>query len=214
MKTLADLQVKANVVGIMPMTENAISHNSYKPGDIVKSMSGKTVQIENTDAEGRLILADAITYVQKKYDPETIIDFATLTGSIIATFDEYICGLFTNDDGLAKEILQRGKEEQERFWQLPVYQEFYDAMKGDRADLANLSSLGKNAGAITGAAFIGSFVDKKKKWAHLDIAGTSFYTKKIGCFEKGASGFGLKTIVNLIDKMRCKNDLSKGRFTR
>ena len=200
-KTVAALELKVNVVCVVGAAYNAIEGTSYIPGDIYKSYLGKTVQIKNTDAEGRLVLADALAYVNEKYNPTCIVNLATLTGAIVASFGDIVAGLFSNDDQLAADLFQAGEATFERLWRLPVYEEYSRAMKGDLADLNNLSNLGRgHAGSITAAAFLKEFVGKTP-WAHLDIAGTAFNDKEAkGYVPKYGTGFGVRLIVEWLNE--------------
>ncbi|MBN2042812.1 MAG: leucyl aminopeptidase [Candidatus Aenigmarchaeota archaeon] len=198
MKTVSELNLKRNVVGIMPLAENMIGPKSFKPGSVIKSYSGKTVQIVDTDAEGRLILADAVTYAEKDMKADTIIDMATLTGSCVISFGEYVAAMLSNDDDLAKKLFDSGEETNERVWRMPAYKEYADEMKGDIADLKNVGyRRGRNAGTITAGMFIKSFIECKK-WAHIDIAGTAWYEKPMGYQPKDATGFGVRLITEFL----------------
>ena len=201
MKTLAMTNPKINVVGVISSAYNAIDGKSYIPGDTYKSYSGKTVEILNTDAEGRLILADAISYCIKKLQPTEIIDLATLTGAIISALGDSIAGLFSNNDALANALFQSGETVGERLWRLPVYEEHRESMKSDIADLRNMSKLKKGtAGSITAAAFLEHFVENIP-WAHLDIAGVSFNeSDSKGDISRFGTGFGVKLLVHYLTK--------------
>ncbi len=192
LKTLKDLKIKQNVVGIMSLAENCVSDRSYKPGDIFTSYSGKTVEIGNTDAEGRLVLADAISY-SKKFNPDTIIDLATLTGACMIALGEHISGLFTENDELAENLNKSSKKTFDRIWRLPMYEEIKDLMKSDFADINNLGS-NRFGGAIQGAVFLQKFVPEGVKWAHLDIAGPAFLAKANFYNPKGATGYGVRLL--------------------
>lgn len=199
MKTLNELNVKANVIAVVPLCENMIGPQSYKPGDVVTSYSGITVEIGNTDAEGRLILADAISYTKEKFKPNLMVDVATLTGSIVGTFGEHIIGLFTNEDKFADLIHRAGEITYERVWRLPLYKEYSDEMKSNVADINNISK-GKYAGATTGAAFLAKFY-KNAKWAHLDIAGMAWLDKKRNYLPRGATGVGVRLLTNYFENL-------------
>ncbi len=199
MKTLAELRVKKNVIGVLPLCENMLGSSAQKPGNIVRSYSGTTVEVVDTDAEGRLILADALAYAEKKYNPSMLIDIATLTGSCLVTFGEYVAGMMANNDALAKKMFEAGQKTGERIWRLPLYEEYAEEMKGDITDLKNLGyNKGRYAGAITGAAFIGKFVSKP--WLHLDIAGTDWFDKPRWYMPSGATGFGVRLLVEYLTK--------------
>ncbi|OED37240.1 hypothetical protein AB834_01970 [PVC group bacterium (ex Bugula neritina AB1)] len=200
-KTAVELGLKVNLVCAVATACNSIGSKSYFPGDIYKSYSGKTVQIKNTDAEGRLVLADALTYVCEKYNPTQLVDLATLTGAIVVCLGNNIAGLFANDDQLAKNLFESGENTGERLWRLPLYKEYSEAMKGDLADLNNLSNIGKGAaGSITAAAFLQEFV-KDTAWAHIDIAGVANSSKGgNGYIPKHATGFGVRLLINWLEK--------------
>ena len=199
LKALAQLKPAINVIGVIPAAHNAIDSSSYLPGDTYTSFSGKTVEVLNTDAEGRLALADAIAYCIKNYSPSEIIDLATLTGSIISALGDTIAGLFSNNDSIAEKLFQSGEKTGERLWRLPIYDEHREAMKSDIADIRNISKLKKGyASSITGAAFIESFV-KNRPWAHLDIAGTAFNEGELrGEVPKFGTGFGIRLLLDYL----------------
>jgi leucyl aminopeptidase len=169
-KAVAELDLEINLVGIIPAVENMPSGTATKPGDIVKTMSGQTVEILNTDAEGRLILCDAITYV-RRFKPATVIDIATLTGACVVALGSPYSGLFSNDDELTAALNDAGKRAEDRAWPMPIGDEYFDQLKSNFADFANVG--GREAGASTAAAFLNKFADGLK-WAHLDIAGTAY----------------------------------------
>ena len=176
-----------------------LGSSAQKPGNIVKSYSGTTVEVVDTDAEGRLILADALAYAEKKYNPSMLIDIATLTGSCIVTFGEYVAGMLANNDALAKKMFEAGQKTGERVWRLPLYEDYAEEMKGDITDLKNLGyNKGRYAGAITGAAFISKFVSKP--WLHLDIAGTDWFDKPRWYVPSGATGFGVRLLIEYLTK--------------
>jgi leucyl aminopeptidase len=179
-KAVAELRLPLNLVGIVPSCENMPSGNANKPGDIVTSMSGQTIEVLNTDAEGRLILCDALTYAER-FKPAAVVDIATLTGACVIALGAQATGLMSNHEGLARELLNAGKESYDRAWQLPLWQEYQKSLDSNFADIANIG--GREAGTITAACFLSRFA-KKFKWAHLDIAGTAWKGGK----EKGATG--------------------------
>lgn len=196
-RTAQALGLKKNIIGVIPSCENLVNGSAYKPGDIIKAYNGKTVEIGNTDAEGRLILADAIAYVEKNYSPETIIDLATLTGACVVALGYYASGLISNNSELAKKLSNAGFESYDRVWELPFFEEYQDNMDGDISDLKNMSVKGKGreAGAITAAVFLSKFVDlEKTAWAHLDIAGTAFLAESKEYNQKYASGAGVRLL--------------------
>jgi leucyl aminopeptidase len=194
---LARLQVPYNVTAIVPATENMPGGGAQKPGDVVKAMNGKTIEILNTDAEGRLILSDALTYA-RKLNAKAIIDIATLTGSCQATLGKICTGVFSNNQPLADKLIAAGNEVGEMMWQFPMFEEYDELIKSDIADIKNLG--GRFAGAISAAKFLAEFVDETP-WVHLDIAGTSDSDKDKGYLVKGASGVPVRTLVNLVMKM-------------
>lgn len=179
-KAIAEMGLKINVVGVIPTCENMPSGSATKPGDIVTSMAGLTIEILNTDAEGRLILCDALTY-SAKFNPDTVIDIATLTGACVIALGHVASGLFSNEDKLAKELLQAGEQAHDRAWQLPLWDDYQPQLDSNFADMQNIG--GRAGGTITAACFLSRFT-KKYRWAHLDIAGTAWKSGK----EKGATG--------------------------
>ncbi len=180
MQAVAEMGLKLNVVGVIPTCENMPSGRATKPGDIVTSMSGQTIEILNTDAEGRLILCDALTY-SAKFNPDTVIDIATLTGACVIALGHVASGLFSNEDKLAHELLTAGEQAHDRAWQLPLWEEYQPLLDSNFADMQNIG--GRAGGTITAACFLSRFT-KDYRWAHLDIAGTAWKSGK----EKGATG--------------------------
>ena len=180
MRAVAQMKLALNVTAVIPATENMPGGAASKPGDIVTSMSGQTVEILNTDAEGRLILCDALTYVER-FEPECVIDVATLTGACVIALGHVVTGLLANNDGLARKLLEAGQEAYDRAWQMPLWDDFQDQLQSNFADMANIG--GRPAGTITAACFLSRFA-KKYDWAHLDIAGTAWKSGK----DKGATG--------------------------
>ncbi|MGQ4833607.1 MAG: leucyl aminopeptidase [Candidatus Asgardarchaeia archaeon] len=195
-KAIAELDLPIRLVGVIAATENMPSGTATKPGDIVKSYSGVTIEILNTDAEGRLTLADALGYVSKNYKPKVILDLATLTGACVIALGNYATGLFTKDDTLAEKLIKAGEESWDRVWRLPIWKEYYEQIKSDFADVKNIG--GRPAGAITAAAFLSKFIVGDIPWAHLDIAGTAFSDKECGYIQKGATGAGIRLIVQFL----------------
>jgi leucyl aminopeptidase len=179
MKAIGESKLPLNVVGLIPTTENMPGGRATRPGDVVKSMSGQTVEILNTDAEGRLILCDALTYAER-YEPAAVIDIATLTGACVIALGHVASGLFANDDALAQELLKAADEAHDRAWRMPLWDDYQDQLKSNFADFANIG--GRPAGSVTAACFLARFA-RKYKWAHLDIAGTAWRSGK----EKGAT---------------------------
>lgn len=195
----AELNLKVNLISILAVTENAIGPASYKPGDVYQSYSGKTVEISNTDAEGRLVLADAISYVQEKYAPDQIIDFATLTGGIVIALGEEATGLFSNNDGLAKRLEQAAERTHERLWRLPLYPEYKEYLKSSIADIKNSGP--RKASSGSAATFLQQFVKKSIPWAHLDIAGTAFLSELKPYHPTAATGVGIRLLVDYLEHL-------------
>ena len=195
----AKLKLPVNIVGVVGSAENAVDMHSYRPGDVINSYSGKTIEIIDTDAEGRLVLADGLSYMIKNHNPKQVIDLATLTGSVVRALGYSAAGMFTNDQEMAASMSKIGSSVHERVWQLPLYEDFENDLHSDIADLRNFS--GKPiAGAITAAKFLEAFTEKHEHWMHLDIAGVSFgdspYAKM-----KSASGYGVQLILNYIKSL-------------
>ncbi|HSW15427.1 MAG TPA: leucyl aminopeptidase [Solimonas sp.] len=175
---IAELKLPLNVVGIVPATENLLNGQAVKPGDIVTSMAGITIEVLNTDAEGRLILCDALSYAEKFYDPSLCVDMATLTGACVVALGSHASGLFANNSALGRALLTAGEQVGDRAWELPMWPEYDENIKSEFADVANIATRGgREAGAIIGATFLHRFT-RKMKWAHLDIAGTAWVGKK------------------------------------
>ena len=199
MKALAARKAKANVVGVVGLVENMPDGNAQRPGDIVTSMSGQTIEVLNTDAEGRLVLADVITWTQREFAPRVIVDLATLTGAMIIALGSEHAGLFSNDDGLADQLLAAGRATGDLLWRFPLSDAYDKLLESPIADMKNIGPRG--AGSITAAQFIKRFVDEGVKWAHLDIAGTVWADKAGATHDKGATGFG----VRLLDRFVADN---------
>jgi len=191
-KALALRKAKANIVGICGMVENMPSGNAQRPGDVVTTMSGQTVEVINTDAEGRLVLADAITYVQRNYKPTTIVDLATLTGAILVSLGHEFGGLFTPDDELGAQLLAAGQQSGDKLWRMPLGETFDRLIDSPIADMKNVGP--REGGSITAAEFIHRFVDEGVRWAHLDIAGMAWSDKAGTSFDKGATGYGVRLL--------------------
>ncbi|WP_070150924.1 leucyl aminopeptidase [Sphingobium phenoxybenzoativorans] len=196
LKALAGRKAKAHVVGICGLVENMPDGNAQRPGDVVTSMSGQTIEVINTDAEGRLVLCDAITWAQKTYAPEVLIDLATLTGAMIISLGDQNGGLFSNDDGLADDLLSAGKTSGDPLWRFPMSDAYNKLIDSPIADIKNVGPRG--AGSITAAQFIKRFVDEGVKWAHLDIAGMVWADKPGSTWDKGATGFGVRLLDQLV----------------
>jgi leucyl aminopeptidase len=180
LQACVEMDLPINLVGVVPSSENLPDGDANKPGDIVTSLSGQTIEILNTDAEGRLILCDALTY-SERFKPAAVIDIATLTGACIVALGDQASGLMANNDSLAEEVLAAGRHSGDRAWQLPLWEDYQEQLKSNFADMANIG--GKGAGTITAACFLSRYT-KKFKWAHLDIAGTAWRSGA----EKGATG--------------------------
>jgi len=193
MQAAAQLKLPINLIGLIPSTENLPSGTAQRPGDIVRAMNGKTIEVLNTDAEGRMILADALVYA-KKYNPDAVIDFATLTGAIVVAIGEHASGLFSNNEKLEKNLKKAGEAAGERVWPMPMYDEYFEQIKGDLADIRNIG--GKEGGPITAAKFLEQFVDYP--WAHIDIAGTAWTAKPKPYRPKGATGVGVRLIIEFL----------------
>ena len=198
MKNLALRKAKVNAVGVVGLVENMPGGNAQRPGDIVKSYSGKTVEILNTDAEGRLVLADAITYTEKKFKPRFIIDLATLTGAIIVSLGSEYAGLFSNDDKLSKQLIEAGKNVEEKVWRMPLNKNYDKLIDSKNADMQNINYVG-GAGSTTAAQFLQRFILNKTPWAHLDIAGMAFSKYGGALNSGGATGYGVRLLNKLIE---------------
>jgi leucyl aminopeptidase len=198
MINLASRKAKVNVVGVVGLVENMISGNAQRPGDIVKSYSGKTIEILNTDAEGRLVLADALTFTEKKFKPKFIVDLATLTGAIIVSLGSEYAGLFSNDDKLSKQLLDAGDKVDEKLWRMPLHENFDKLINSKNADMQNINYVG-GAGSTTAAQFLQRFILNKTPWAHLDIAGMAFSKYGGALNSGGATGYGVRLLNKLIE---------------
>ncbi len=197
MQALALNKVKANVVAVVGLAENMLSHNAYRPGDIIKSYSGKTIEVLNTDAEGRLVLADCLTYVQKKYKPSAIIDLATLTGAMMVALGHEYCGTFSNDNKLWSGLERASADTGENLWRMPLDDIWKKDMESVVADLKNMGG-GRFAGACTAAGFLEHFIDEGTPWAHMDIAGTAWVKKDKPTVPKFGTGFGVRVLERFI----------------
>jgi leucyl aminopeptidase len=192
MMALARRKAKANIVGICGLVENMPGGNAQRPGDVVHTMSGQTVEVINTDAEGRLVLADAVAYVQRNYQPSTIIDLATLTGAILVSLGHEFAGLFSNDEQLAGKLMQAAEESGDKLWRMPLGDAFDRLLDSPIADMKNVGP--REGGSITAAQFIKRFIENGTKWAHLDIAGMAWSDKPSDTYDKGATGFGVRLL--------------------
>jgi leucyl aminopeptidase len=198
MKNLAVRKAKINVVGVVGLVENMPGGNAQRPGDIVKSYSGKTIEILNTDAEGRLVLADALTFTEKKFKPKFMVDLATLTGAIIVSLGSEYAGLFSNDDKLSNQLMKAGEEVDEKLWRMPLHKNFDKLIDSKNADMQNINYVG-GAGSTTAAQFLQRFVLNKTPWAHLDIAGMAFSKYGGALNSGGATGYGVRLLNKLIE---------------
>jgi leucyl aminopeptidase len=197
LKSFALRKAKINAVGVVGLVENMPGGNAQRPGDIVKSFSGKTIEVLNTDAEGRLVLADALSFAEQKYKPKFIIDLATLTGAIIVSLGEEYAGLFSNNDELSKNISKASENVNEKVWRLPLHKNYDKLINSSIADVQNIN-YGGGAGSITAAQFLQRFILNKTPWAHLDIAGMAFSKKAASLNPGGATGFGIRLLNNLV----------------
>ena len=198
MINLAMRKAKINVVGVVGIVENMVSGNAQRPGDIVKSYSGKTIEILNTDAEGRLVLADALTFTEKKFKPKFMVDLATLTGAIIVSLGSEYAGLFSNNDELSKQLLEVGEKVDEKLWRMPLHKNFDKLIDSKNADMQNINYVG-GAGSTTAAQFLQRFILNKTPWAHLDIAGMAFSKYGGALNSGGATGYGIRLLNQLIE---------------
>lgn len=194
--TVAALGLKLNVTALVPATENAIGSKSFKPGDVYVSHNGKSIEIGNTDAEGRLILADALSYAVKHLKPTRMIDLATLTGAMDVALGSEATGLFSNDDKLAEQLHKAGESTFERVWRMPLFPEYRDQLRSDIADLKNIGT--RSGGSITAAYFLKEFVDDIP-WAHLDIASTAYLNESKRYHPKFGTGIGVRLITELLE---------------
>ena len=199
MKTLALRKSKSYVIGAVALVENMPGGSAQRPGDIVKSYSGKTIEVLNTDAEGRLILADAIYYIDETYNPELIVDLATLTGAIVIALGNEYAGLFSNNDKLSERLIKAGEIENEKLWRFPLHKNYDKLMDSKIADVQNINYSG-GAGSTTAAQFLQRFLKNNTPWAHLDIAGMAWTKKDLDVIPTGATGYGVKLLNKFIEK--------------
>jgi len=198
-KSLALRKAKINAVGVVGLVENMPGGNAQRPGDIIKSYCGKTIEVLNTDAEGRLVLADALTFTEKKFKPLSIVDLATLTGAIIVCLGEEYAGLFSNNDNLSEKLFKAGKSVDEKVWRLPLHENYDKLINSKIADVQNINYSG-GAGSITAAQFLQRFILNKTPWAHLDIAGMAFSKKAANLNPGGATGFGVRLLNKFLEE--------------
>jgi len=197
MEMAAKLQLPVHLMGIVPATDNSVDARSVKPGDVIGSYSGKTIEVIDTDAEGRLILADGLHYITTHFKPDVLMDLATLTGSCIRAIGTYAGGLFSNNDELASDLLAASRRTEERLWQFPMWDDYMKEMQSDVADIKNFSGV-PAAGAITAAKFLEFFTNKHPNWAHMDIAGMAIADSEFSS-QKGATGFGIRLLVDYLE---------------
>jgi leucyl aminopeptidase len=192
LKALALRKARAYIVGICGLVENMPGGGAQRPGDVVTTMSGQTVEVINTDAEGRLVLADAVTYVQRNYKPSTIVDLATLTGAILISLGHEWAGLFSNNDELAGELIKVGSDSGDKLWRMPLAEPFDRLIDSPIADMKNVGP--REGGSITAAQFIQRFIENGVRWAHVDMAGKAWADKASATYDKGATGFGVRLL--------------------
>jgi leucyl aminopeptidase len=196
MHALASRKAKVNAVGILGLVENMPSSKAQRPGDVVKTMSGQTIEVINTDAEGRLVLADALWWCQKRFNPHTVIDLATLTGAIIVSLGYHHAGMFSNNDKLADQLLVAGKATGEKLWRMPLGKAYDKQVRSQIADMKNVG--GRDAGSITAAQILQRFIQEGVAWAHLDIAGVTWSKTDSATAPKGGTGFGVRLLDRLV----------------
>ena len=196
--TAASMKLPCNVTAVVPSTENAIDANSFKPGDVYKALSGTTVEVGNTDAEGRLILADALTYSVNKLKPSRLIDLATLTGAMVVALGEGMAGFFSNDEKLSEQLEHASESTSELLWRMPLHPPYKELLKSDIADIRNIG--GRAGGSICAALFLQEFVENTP-WAHIDIAGTAFGSKERGYQPKNGVGFGVRLLIDVLKNL-------------
>lgn len=202
MEAIAKLKLPVHVMGVVPATENSVDAESLKPSDVIGSYSGKTIEVIDTDAEGRLILADGLSYVARNFQPDVLIDLATLTGSTVRTFGYHVAGLYSNNDELSNQLFQAGEQVGERVWRLPIWDVYKEEVKSDVADVRNIS--GKPvAGGIAAAKFLEVFIENHPAWAHLDIAGTAFIDSEFAA-QKSATAFGVRLLIEFLENFKEK----------
>jgi len=199
MKAIALRKAKANVIGICGLVENMPGGNAQRPGDVVTTMSGQTVEVINTDAEGRLVLADAVTYVQRNFKPSAIVDLATLTGAILISLGHEWAGLFSNNDKLADELQQAGENSGDKLWRMPMADTFDRLIDSPIADMKNIGT--REGGSIIAAHFIHRFVENGVQWAHIDMAGKAWADKPSVTYDKGATGFGVRLLDEYVSEV-------------
>ena len=198
LRAVAELELPIKVVGLIPAVENLPSGSAIKPGDIITISNGKTVEVDNTDAEGRLILADALHH-SERFNPDIVIDYATLTGACVVALGQEAAGIMGNDKDLLETLQKLGEKVGERVWPLPLYEEYLSYLKSDWADLKNAG--GRWGGSVTAGSFLQQFVPEKVSWVHMDIAGVGYYEKEHNGLPKGATGFGVDLTVAFLEQL-------------
>ena len=198
MELAARMKLPIHLVGVIPATENSVSAEAVKPGDVISSYLGKSIEVINTDAEGRLILADGLTYINRNYQPDIVIDLATLTGSVVRAIGLYAGGLLSNSDQLADQLMASGERTGEKLWRFPLWDEYDQDIQSAVADLRNISSK-PVADVIYAAKFLEHFIEDHPKWAHLDIAGVAYGDSEFAK-EKSATGFGVKLLIDFLQQ--------------
>jgi leucyl aminopeptidase len=197
MSAVAELGLETPVVGMVAAAENMISPEAYRPNDIIRTLSGKTVEIISTDAEGRMVLSDTLTYAQDRFQPRALVDIATLTGGIVVALGSVRAGLFSNDDTLAEDLLRAGERTGEKLWRMPLDDEYFELIRGDDSDFKN-SSGKRKAHPVVGGIFLKQYVSESIPWAHLDIAGVDSVTTELPYAPIGATGFGVRVLVDYL----------------
>jgi leucyl aminopeptidase len=199
MHALAARKAKVDAVGVVGLAENMPGGHAYRPGDIIRSYAGKTIEVLNTDAEGRLVLCDALAYVQDQYDPRLVIDLATLTGAVMVALGHEYAGVFANQDDVWAKLQAASQATGEKLWRLPLDEAYRDEMTSAVADLKNLGSLGRYGGACSAAGFLEHFIDQGRDWAHLDIAGTAWIHGDKTLTPKYGTGFGVYVLDRMVE---------------
>lgn len=198
MKAISKSKLNREVVAVVPLAENMPAHNAYRPCDVITSYSGQTIEIGNTDAEGRLVLADALTYIQEQFQPESIIDLATLTGAMMVALGSEYTGTFVNDEDLWQTLESAAETGNEKIWRMPLDDAYKKAMKGQTGDISNVGNMGRNAGACTAAGFLSHFIDEGRPWAHMDIAGTAYISSSKPLTPRGGTGVGVRCLYDYV----------------
>jgi leucyl aminopeptidase len=200
-RAAAILKLKTHVVGVFAATENMPGMDAYKPGDVVPAYNGKTIEIMNTDAEGRVILADALSYTEKNLKPDVMVDLATLTGAVRIALGSECAGVMGRARNLIEHLIKSGTATGERLWELPFWQEYHEQVKSEIADVRNTGVIPRSAGAIVGGTFLAAFVEKTP-WAHIDIAGPAWSEQDLFYTRKGGTGFGVRLLINALENWR------------